>query len=73
VTDDEQRAKRAAEAGMRARGASTATVEACAHLAGGGWLIAGYRRTGVAWTAHADANGDISWRMVNRRLALSAS
>jgi hypothetical protein len=72
VTDAEGSAKRAVETAMRATGAGTATVEACAHLAGLGWMQSGYRRTGVFWTATADEAGDIRWRMGNRRLAIAS-
>jgi hypothetical protein len=51
VTADDGKAKNAAEQGMNATGALTATVEQATHLAGSGWMHSGYHRTGTGWTA----------------------
>ena len=72
VTDSETRAKRAAAEAMRAMSADTATVEAGVLLDGGAWLEAGYRRTGIVWTALAYSSGRIRWRM-SHRLELAAA
>jgi hypothetical protein len=71
VTDAEERAKRAADAAMRSMGAA-ATVYAATHLGGGGWMRDGYRPTGVYWTARMGADGDVTWRMGNSRLAVAS-
>ena len=72
VTDAEEKAIRAAEAGMRSTGAASATVNAATHLGGGGWMRDGYRPTGVYWTARMDADGNITWTPF-RRPVLAAS
>lgn len=60
VAGDDGAARDAAEEGMTATGAATATVRQAAHLAGGGWLRSGYSRTGAGWTASRDGSR-ITW------------
>lgn len=72
VTGDHAAACRAAEAGMTAAGAVTATVEVATYLDGGGWMSSGYRRTGHLWTArrHDDR---VTWTEFHRSLEPVAS
>lgn len=58
VTDDEGRAKLAAQASLRDGG--TARVELAIAALGGRELSARYIRTGAGWTGHAVA-GDVTW------------
>jgi hypothetical protein len=59
ITDDEARARQAAEAWLRA-GADSARVERATLRHGGAWLTDGYHRTGSGWTARA-RDGRIKW------------
>lgn len=72
VTDDDGAARRAAEEGMIASEATTATVERAMHLGGGGWMRSGYSRTGIGWTARR-SGGRIKWTRFYRRLEMAAS
>jgi hypothetical protein len=72
VTDDEDAARHAAEAGMTSAGAVTATVEAASHLGGGGWMEFGYARRGYGWAAHRH-DGQITWTQFSRPLKRIAS
>jgi hypothetical protein len=58
VTDDEDRAKLAAQASLRDGG--TAIVELAIAALGGRELSARYIRTGTGWTARATA-GHVTW------------
>jgi hypothetical protein len=58
VTDDEDRAKLAAQASLRDGG--TASVELAIAALGGRELSARYIRTGCGWTARATA-GHVTW------------
>ena len=60
ITDDEARARAAAEACMRNGSASTAWVEQAQLRIGGFWLTSHYQRTGAGWSAHRASSG-ISW------------
>ncbi len=72
VTDDESLARRAAERGMIATAAVTATAQEAAHLGGGSWMTAGYEPTGAGCTARR--HGDrITWTQFEPPLALAAS
>jgi hypothetical protein len=61
VSDDPSRARAAAVASLRADGAGTAQVERAWLTAGGGWLTAGYRRTGEGWLARTRRDGQVRW------------
>ena len=59
ITDDDTRARQAAEAWLRA-GADSARVERATLRHGGAWLTDGYQRTGSGWTARI-RDGRITW------------
>jgi hypothetical protein len=61
VTDDESRARRAAEAFMRSGRADTARVEKALAVTGISALASGYLRTGHGWTAQPRRDGLIRW------------
>jgi hypothetical protein len=61
VTDDESRARRAAEAFMRSGRADAARVERAHLVAGLSVLTSGYARTGQGWTAQSRPGGLIRW------------
>jgi hypothetical protein len=61
VTDDESRARRAAEALIRTGRADTARVERAFLVAGLSVLTSGYARTGHGWTAQPRPGGLIRW------------
>jgi hypothetical protein len=65
VTGDQGAACRAASESMAVTGASTATVEAAAHLSGGGWMSSGYRRTGHRWAARRHGS-HVTWTEIPR-------
>ena len=60
ITDDEARARAAAETCMRNGRASTARVEQARLRIGGFWLTAHYQRTGAGWSARQERSG-ITW------------
>lgn len=61
VTDDESRARQAAEAFMRSGQADTARVERASLVTEVRTLTTGYARTGQGWTAQPRRNGLIRW------------
>ena len=60
VTDDDTRARAAAETCMRNGSASTARVEQAQVMIGGYWLTSHYQRTGTGWSALQGSSG-ITW------------
>ena len=60
VTDDEVRARLAAEACLRSGGADTARVEHALLISGICVLTPGYRRTGRGWMARR-RDGRVTW------------
>lgn len=61
VSDDEGRARQAAEAVLRSGQAHGATVEAAVAELGLATLTTGYRRTGQGWQALRGERGGITW------------
>jgi hypothetical protein len=61
VTDDEQRARRAAAACIRGGRATVARVERALALPGTYTLIFDYHRTGTGWIAQRRSDGRVSW------------
>ncbi len=61
VTDDQNRARRAAETLMRTGRADAARVEKARLMTGLSALTSGYMRTGDGWTAQAWPDGLIRW------------
>lgn len=62
VTDNRDRAQRAAEACLHAGKATGARVEQAHVVTGFGSLTSGYRRTGMVWTAWRSPEGKaIAW------------
>jgi len=61
VTDDETRAREAAEAFIRSGRADTARVERASLVTEVRALTTGYARTGQGWTAQPRRNGPIRW------------
>jgi hypothetical protein len=60
ITDNEARARAAAETCMRTGSASTARVEQARLRTGGFWLTSHYQRTGAGWSARQGSSG-ITW------------
>lgn len=65
VTDDEQRARHAAEASMHDLGGHTARVERASLMSGVRTMTSGYHRTGVGWAGQRHCNGRITWKPVS--------
>jgi len=61
VTDDQARARRAAEVLMRSGRADVARVEKALAVTGISALASGYLRTGHGWTARPRRDGLIRW------------
>lgn len=61
VTDDETRAREAAEARMRSDQADSARVERALAVLGVETLTSGYERTGLGWAARRHHDGRITW------------
>jgi hypothetical protein len=61
VTDDQARARRAAEVLMRGGRAGTGRVEKALAVTGISALTSGYLRTGHGWTARPRRDGLIRW------------
>jgi hypothetical protein len=61
VTDDQARARRAAEVLMRSGRADAARVEKALAVTGISALASGYLRTGHGWTAQHRQDGLIRW------------
>ena len=61
VTDDQTRARRAAEMLMRSGRADAARVEKALAVTGISALDSGYLRTGHGWTARPRRDGLIQW------------
>ena len=72
ITDDETRARQAAETWLRA-GADSARVERATLRHGGAWLTDGYQRTGSGRTARRHADGRITWEPLTPASQLAAS
>ncbi len=60
ITDDDARARAAAETCIRNGSASTARVEQARLMIGGFWLTSHYQRTGEGWSAR-QGSGGITW------------
>jgi len=60
ITDDEARARAAAETCIRNGSSSTARVEQAHLMMGGYWLTSHYQRTGAGWSARQGSTG-ITW------------
>ena len=58
---DEQQARRAAEAWMRANRAGTASLDQVRLALGSGNLLTHYERTGIRLAARRHRNGRITW------------
>jgi hypothetical protein len=61
ITDDQGRARQAAEACLRSGGAQDARVEEARVVLGIQTLTTGYRRTGHGWRARGGARSAITW------------
>lgn len=61
VTDDETRARLAAETFMRSGRADAARVEKAHLVIGISALTSGYTRTGLGWTAQPRQGGPVRW------------
>jgi hypothetical protein len=61
VTDDETRARQAAEAWMCSGNAGGVRVEKAFTVLGNATLTVGYERTGEGWAAQRDPGGRITW------------
>ena len=61
VSDDQGRARLAAEKMLRSGQAHAARVEAAYAMLGMGMLESGYRRTGLGWQARHGDRGGITW------------
>lgn len=68
VSGERGAACRAAASAMAAADAASATVEEAVHLDGGGWLTAGYLRTGRYWVARRHG-GRVRWTACRREMA----
>lgn len=60
ITDDETRARAAAEACINSGQAASARVERACLVMDGWWLHSQYHRTGTGWTARRSAAG-VRW------------
>ena len=69
VSDDQGRARQAAEAVLRSGQAHAARVEAAYAMLGMGMLESGYRRTGQGWQALRGERGGIMWEPLEARTA----
>lgn len=61
VTDDEERARRAAETWLRSGDAGGARVEKALTVLGCVTLTVAYERTGEGWAAQRGRDGQITW------------
>ncbi len=73
ASDDEQRARQAAEAWMRANQAETASLDQVRLALGSGSLLTHYERTGIRLAAERHRNGRITWRPPQARAEQRAS
>lgn len=61
ITDDEARARQAAEAWLRDGHADCARVEMALTVLGAATLTFGYERTGEGWAATGHRDGQVTW------------
>lgn len=73
VTDNEGRARQAAETWMRGGGAGAARVEKAFTVLGCLTLAVGYERTGEGWVAQRDEDEQITWTPLAPRQAEPAA
>jgi hypothetical protein len=61
ITDEEARARQAAEAWLRDGTADSARIEMALTVLGAATLTFGYERTGEGWVAAGNRSGQITW------------
>jgi hypothetical protein len=72
VTDDEARARQAAETLMRRGHATVARLEKAHAMLGIQSLTSGYQRVGEGWTARRQQGGQITWTPFTTSLSAAA-